>query len=149
MAVSGRQNPIRYLAAQPTMSASDPAMFISAKTRACSTRLFCLRSGMARSVALYVIGLVGSHRIAMAVCSAVRCVLFFEPTALASLKSRAYRSLASGGGPGKRNSWTFLSAFSDDFYRIPARRGSGEEHDLDREAYFPLSRTSSYGPENE
>ena len=71
------------------MSASDPAMFISANTCACSTMLFCLSSGIARSMALYVIGLVGSHRIAMAVCSAVRCTLFFAPTALTSLKSRA------------------------------------------------------------
>jgi len=36
-----------------------------------------------------------------------------------------------------------LKAFSDDFYR--RTRAGGRS----REAYFPLSRTSSYGAENE
>jgi len=50
MAVSGRQNWIRYLARQPTIKASDAAMFSSANIRACSTKLFCVSSGIARSM---------------------------------------------------------------------------------------------------
>src|SRR5258705_3415365 len=43
------------------------------------------------------------HQIAACVWSAVRIVLFAAPIALTSLKSRAYWSLVSAGGPDERN----------------------------------------------
>jgi len=55
-----------------------------------------------RATGQYTAGAVASQNWAMAVCSGVRCVLSFPPSALISLKSRFHTSLVRlGGGPGR------------------------------------------------
>src|SRR5512132_3186927 len=58
-----------------------------------------------RATGQYTTGAVASQNWAIAVCSGVRWLLSFPPSALISLKSRFHTSLVrAGGGPGRNSS---------------------------------------------
>src|SRR5215470_8240761 len=77
-------------------------MAATASSRALSVTSRLGAPATERATGQYTAGAVASQNFAIAVCSGVRCVLFFPPSALISLKSRVHVWLVkAGGGPGR------------------------------------------------
>src|ERR1700704_957602 len=104
MAVIGRHLSWVFLAFQIAIIESAREMFMSARIRALASidlPCCCARSSATRFQ--IAVGVSDCQKVAVWVCSGVRIVLFALPSALTSLKSRAYRALVRGGGGPGRN----------------------------------------------
>ena len=102
--MTGRQKLQCALSSQQLMSASAPARFSIAKSRACSTSVSPSLAATVRNVRLYISGgeVVFVKKPARAFCSGVRW-LPTAPSSLTSLYSFAYAPLVMSCGPFDRN----------------------------------------------